>query len=312
MTLHPDVIGIDIAKAHLDVHDKAAGTTRRVANSAAMAAELAGSLADRGCMVVFEATGRYDAVLRHALGVAGVAHARVNPEQARHFARASGLKAKTDAIDARMLAELGSRMALRREEPGNPAREQLYQLTRRRDQLVAMRKQERVRTQDEDDALLAASLAAHIAWLDADIASFEQAIADLVQTDPDLARTEALLRSAPGIGPVTAAVLLGQMPELGRTSAKAIAALAGLAPYNNDSGTWRGKRSVRGGRARVRTALYMAAVSLIRSKAAMATFYNRLRDAGKPPKVALIATARKLLVTLNAIARDQMPFATNS
>jgi transposase len=102
------------------------------------------------------------------------------------------------------------------------------------------------------------------------------------------------------------------MPELGRTSAKAIAALAGLAPYNNDSGTWRGKRSVRGGRARVRTALYMAAVSLIRSKAAMATFYNRLRDAGKPPKVALIATARKLLVTLNAIARDQMPFATNS
>jgi transposase len=312
MTIHLDGIGIDIAKAHLDVHDRAAGTTRKIANSAAAAAELAASLAGRDCLVVFEATGRYDTVLRGALGGAGIAHARVNPEQARHFARASGLKAKTDAIDARMLAELGSRMELRREGPTDPARERLYRLTRRRDQLVAMRKQERVRAQDEDDTLLAASLAAHIAWLDEDIARHELAISSLVQTDPELARTEALLRSAPGIGPVTAAVLIGQLPELGHTSAKAIAALAGLAPYNNDSGAFRGKRSVRGGRARVRTGLYMAAVSLIRSKTKLTSFYNRLRAAGKPPKVALVAAARKLLVTLNAILRDQKPFCQHA
>ena len=309
MTLHPDVIGIDIAKGHLDVHDRAAGTTRRIANSAAMAAELAAALTDRDCLVVFEATGRYDAVLRHALGEAGVAHARVNPEQARHFARASGLKAKTDAIDARMLAELGSRMALRREEPADPARARLGLLTRRRDQLVAMRKQERVRVGHEDDALLAADLAAHIAWLDAAIARIEREIADLVRSNQSLREAEALLRSAPGIGPVTAAVLIGQLPELGRIGASAIAALAGLAPYNNDSGAWRGKRSIRAGRSRVRTALYMAAVSLGRTTSPIASFYQRLRRAGKPPKVALIATARKLLVTLNAIVRNQKPYA---
>ena len=309
MTLHPDVIGIDIANAHLDVHDRLAGTTRRIANSAAAAAELAASLAGRDCLVVFEATGRYDAVLRGALGTAGVAHARVNPEQARHFARASGLRAKTDAIDARMLAELGSRMALRREEPVDPARARLGLLTRRRDQLVAMRKQERVRVGHEDDALLAADLAAHIAWLDAAIARIEREIADLVRSNQNLCEDEALLRSAPGIGPVTAAVLIGQLPELGHIGASAIAALAGLAPYNNDSGTWRGKRSIRAGRSRVRTALYMAAVSLVRTSSPIANFYQRLRKAGKPPKVALVATARKLLVTLNALVRNQKPYA---
>lgn len=304
MTLHPDVIGIDIAKAHLDVHDKATGTTRRIANSCIATAEMAASLAGRDCVVVFEATGRYDALLRRTLGEAGIAHARVNPEAARHFAKASGVKAKTDAIDARMLAELGSRMALRREEPADPVRARLGLLTRRRDQLVAMRKQERVRAQGEDDALIAACLVEHIAGLDTAIARIEREIASLMRSSPVLHEAETLLRSAPGIGPVTAAVLIGQLPELGRIGAGAIAALAGLAPYNNDSGTWRGKRSIRAGRSRVRTALYMAAVSLARTKG----FYKRLRSAGKPPKVALVATARKLLVTLNALVRKQKPY----
>ena len=139
----------------------------------------------------------------------------------------------------------------------------------------------------------------------------EQAIRQLLREDAALGQVEALLRSAPGIGPVTAAVLIGQLPELGRTSAKAIAALAGLAPYNNDSGASRGKRSVRGGRRRIRQALYMAAVSIARGNSLLAAFHKRLRDAGKPAKVALIATARKLLVTLNAIARQQTPFLAN-
>jgi transposase len=309
MTLHPDVIGIDIAKLHLDIHDKQDGTTRRIANSAVATAELAAALAGRDCLVVFEATGHYDAALRHALAQAGVAHARVNPEQARHFARASGRKAKTDALDARMLADLGSRMELRRESAASPAREQLCRLTRRRDQLVAMRKQERVRLREEGNPAIAADLRAHLTWLDAAIVRAEQAITDLMRSEPELATAETLLRSAPGIGPVTAAVLIGQLPELGQTNARAIAALAGLAPYNNDSGAFRGKRSIRGGRSRVRLALYMAALSLSRGSSPLASFHLRLRNAGKPHKVALIATARKLLATLNAMVRSKTQFA---
>lgn len=308
MTLHPDVLGIDISKLHLDIHDSQDGATQRIANAASSVAELAAGLAGRDCLVVFEATGRYDRALCRALAAAGITHARVNPEQARHFARATGRRAKTDRIDARMLAELGRRLALRHAPAIDPARERLAGLTRRRDQLVAMRAQERVRALGEDDAEIAADIAAHLAWIDAAVKRAEQAIRQLLRADAALARIDALLRSAPGIGPVTAAVLIAQLPELGQTCAKAIAALAGLAPYNNDSGASRGKRSVRGGRRRVRQALYMAALSIARGSSPLAAFHQRLRDAGKPAKVALIATARKLLVTLNAIARQQKPF----
>src|SRR4051812_32430668 len=169
MTIHPDVLGIDISKLHLDVHDLRDGVTRRIANSAAAAAELAAALVGRDTLVVFEATGRYDATLRAALAQTSVAYARVNPEQARHFARATGRRAKTDAIDARMLAELGSRLALRRTVPADPGRERLTRLTRRRDQLVAMRKQERVRHSEEHDEELRADLAQHLTWLDGQI-----------------------------------------------------------------------------------------------------------------------------------------------
>ena len=307
-TIDRDVLGIDISKRHLDVHDRRSGATWRIANSAAAAAELATALDGRGCLVVLEATGRYDRVLRHALAASGIAHARINPEQARAFARATGRRAKTDPIDARMLAELGCRLAVRRAPPADPARERLAALTRRRDQLVLMRKQERVRAQEEHDTALGDGLDAHVAWLCAAIRDVEQAIADLVRTTPALAAADALLRSAPGVGPVTAAVLIGQLPELGHASAKAVTALAGLAPYNNDSGAFRGQRSVRGGRTRIRQALYMAAVSIARGASPLAAFHQRLRSTGKPPKVALIALARKLLLTLNALTKTQTPY----
>lgn len=309
MTLHPGVIGIDISKAHLDIFDAGAGTTRRIANTAAAITAWIGELGRRDGLVVMEATGRYDAVLRHALGAAGIAHARVNPEAARHFARASGRRAKTDAIDARMLAELGQRLAPRAEPPAEPERAALAALSRRRDQLVATRKQERTRRSEEADAVIAADLDAHLAWLDQHIASLDRAIQNAVRTSAALAHEAALLRSVPGIGPVAAAVLIAQFPELGRIDHKAAAALAGLAPYNNDSGTFRGKRSVRGGRTRVRQALYMAALAAARSDTALGRFHQRLRDAGKPPKLALIALARKLLTVLNAILKQQTPFA---
>jgi transposase len=308
MTIQNELIRFHINKLLLDVLYLRDGVTLGIANAAAAAAVLAAALVGRDTLVVFEATGRYDATLRAALAQTGVAYVRVNPEQARHFARATGRRAKTDAIDARMLAELGSRLALRRTVPADPGRERLTRLTRRRDQLVAMRKQERVRHSEEHDEELRADLAQHLTWLDGQITRLDRAIVQAVHANAALEHAEALLRSVPGIGPVTAAVLLGQLPELGQTSAKAIAALAGLAPYNNDSGAFSGKRSVRGGRKRVRQALYMAALSATRGASPLAAFHRRLRHAGKPPKLAIVATARKLLTTLNAIVRQQTPY----
>lgn len=310
MTIHPDALGIDIAKHHLDIFDPRGGGVRRIANTAEAAATLAAGLTKRGCLVVMEATGRYDAALRQALATAGVAHARVNPEQARDFARAIGRRAKTDAIDARMLAEMGRRLVLRPESPPDPERERLAALNRRRDQLVAMRKQEGTRRAECDEPGLGASLDEHLAWLDAAVARLNREIAAAISASPALCRTATLLRSAPGVGPVTATVLLAAMPELGRASPKAVAALGGLAPYNNDSGARTGQRSVRGGRKRVRDALYMAAVSAARTKTRLGDFHRALRHAGKPPKLALIALARKLLTILNAVARDKTAFAS--
>lgn len=309
MTLHPDVIGIDISKDHLDIHDAESGTGCRIANTAAAIADWVERLAPRPCQIVMEATGRYDAALRAALAAAGIAYARINPEQARSFARATGRRAKTDAIDARMLAEFGRRLAPRADAPDDPARARLTALSRRPDQLVASRKQERTRRSEETEPLIAADLDRHLAWLDTAVADLDRAIAATIRASQTLAQEAALLRSAPGIGPVAATVLAAHMPELGRIDAKAAAALAGLAPYNNDSGAFRGKRSVRGGRTRVRQALYMAALAAARSDTVLGRFHQRLRHAGKPPKLALIAVARKLLTILNAIIRQQTPFA---
>lgn len=310
MSITQFVVGIDISKNHLDVYDAREGETRRIANAPDEAEALVGALAGQDCLVVYEATGRYDRVLSRALAQAGVRHARVNPEQARHFARACGLKAKTDAIDARMLADLGRRMPLRVQVPLEPVRERLAALSSRRDQLVAVRKQERTRVDDHDDPLIRETLAQHLAWLDQSVAQLDRAIAKTIAEDADLARADSLLRSAPGIGPVTATVLIAQLPELGRLNPKAVAALAGLAPYNNDSGSFGGKRTIRGGRTRIRQALYMAAVTAARSQSHLGQFNQRLRDAGKPAKLALIATARKILTVLNAILRTQTPFRT--
>jgi len=308
-TLHPFVVGIDISKHHLDLHDLRDGATRRIANTDPAIAKWIATLGEARCLVVMEATGRYDASLRQALAAARIAHARVNPERARHFARATGRRAKTDAIDARMLAELGRRLPVRTEPDASPARLHLAALSRRRDQLVAMRKQERTRRAEETDAAIRDDLDVHLAMLDQRIAALDRAITAAMRSDPGLAARNALLRSAPGIGPVAATVLIAHLPELGEIDQRAIAALAGLAPYNNDSGTFRGRRSVRGGRTRIRQALYMAALAAARSHTSLGRFHQRLRDAGKPPKVALVALARKLLITLNAMARQQQPFA---
>lgn len=309
MMITPDVVGIDVSKHTLDVFDAGLGRSEVVANTAAATAVLATELAARGRFVVLEATGRYDVRLRRSLEAAGVAYARVNPGQARDFARAAGFLAKTDRVDARMLAQLGQALRPRPTEPADPVRERLGRLHRRRDQLVAMRKQERTRLRDllEDDLL--EDLQRHLAWLTAEISVLEKRIAQAITSDPRLMQTCRIIRSLPGVGAVTATTLLALVPELGQRSPKTIAALAGLAPLNRDSGLHRGKRTIHGGRRRVREALYMAALAACRSDSRFAATYRTLTSLGKAPKLALIAVARKLLITANAMVRDQLTFA---
>ncbi len=312
MIVTPGFVGCDVSKAHLDIFDGGLGCPERIANAAEAIAGRVALWRGREVLVVFEATGRYDAELSAALRAAGVAHVRVNPAAARAFARATGRLAKTDAIDAKLLAAMAQTLKPEPRDPKDEARERLVALVLRRDQLVGDRVRERNRREALRDPVAAEDVAAHIAFLDGRIATLEAAIAGLVAEEASLARQAALLRSVPGVGPVTASVLLAAMPELGRLSPKAVAALAGLAPINRDSGRLRGKRAIGGGRRRVRRALYMAAVAAIKTKQRFADTYKTMRANGKPPKVALIAVARKLLTVANAILRDAVPFKTET
>ena len=280
----------------------------RLANTPASLAGWTALLESRDVVVVFEATGHYDMALRHALDAAGVGCVRVNPQRSRDFARACGRLAKTDKLDAAMLAEMGRALALEAEPQPDQTLEKLALLNKRRDQLVAMRQQERTRLAEAVDPEIAVGTEHHIAWLGDAIAGIEASIRSVIAASPALLDAEALMRSMPGVGPVTAATLIALMPELGRRPNKAIAMLAGLAPLNADSGKKRGQRAIRGGRRRVRQALYMAAVSTLRNDTPFLSFYRKLRDAGKPPKVAIIALARKILVTLNAMVKSKTPF----
>lgn len=306
MTLDQNFIGIDISKAWLDLFEARGDRHSRVANRPDDIAQWAAGLA-ADSVIVFEATGRYDTALRETLDRAGVGYVRVNPLRARDFARAMGQLAKTDSLDARMLARMGQALELRAQPAPGPDRLQLAALAQRRDQLVAIRAGE---TNHAHSAapLLGPDIARHLAWLDAEIAAIEARIAALVATTAELDRDNGLLRTLPGMGPVGATTLLALMPELGHCSDKAIAALAGLAPLNRDSGTLRGSRHIGPGRRRVRKALYMAAVSAVRCSQRFKAAYLGLRERGKPAKLALIAIARKLLVVLNAMIRDQQPF----
>lgn len=310
MTIAPVVVGIDIAKHHLDVFDSVRGRAEQWSNSAAAVERLAARFAAAGALVVFEATGCYDRHLRRGLEAAGVAFARVNPRRARDFAKAAGFLAKTDRCDARMLAVMGRALgrSLAAPHPAGAASERLALLHKRRDQLVAMRQQERTRLSECWDGEIAADLEHHVAWLDDQVRAVEARIRACIAASDELKKAEPLLRSVPGIGPVAAASLLAFAPELGQRTGKSITALAGLAPFNADSGQSRGQRHIRGGRKRIRDALYMAALAAVRTNPRFGHFHRTLIAAGKPPKVALIAVARKLLVTANAIIRDRTPY----
>jgi transposase len=310
MTIAHRFIGIDICKTHLDIYDEATAKSERILNSAAAIAAMLARWPRADIRVMFEATGSYDRILRSALEAAHLAYVRVNPARARDFARATSALAKTDAIDARLLASMGRALALAPSRAADPLRQRLTRLQRRRDQLVATRADEKKRLAIVEDDEVGASIAAHIAWIDAEMKRLQVVIDALVASSPQLLALRKQLETAPGVGPVTALTLIALMPELGQRSGKTIAALAGLAPFNNDSGAFRGQRHIRGGRRRVRQALYMAALAAIRKVPRLAVHYRNVVTRSGHAKVGIIAVARKLIVALNAMARTGQPFAT--
>lgn len=306
MTLHPDVIGCDISKAYLDFFN--AGSWQRIANNSNAISDWLALLEGRTPFFMLEATGRYDQTLVTVLEGHRLRYTRVNPARARAFAKATGHLAKTDRIDARVLAHMGQSLAPEATLPKDPDLAGLEAVHRRRAQLVAARQKDKQRLSEAYEVELE-SLNRHIAWLDQEIAQLEETARVLLSTNAVLARQEKLLRTIPGIGPVTAMTLITLLPELGTRSAKSLSALAGLAPFNADSGKFKGQRSIRGGRKPVRDALYMAAVTAARSSSRFRRFATNLDNRGKPFKVRTIAVARKLLTTANAITRDQTPYA---
>jgi transposase len=306
MTVSNFRVGCDVSKAWLDFFVADTASSARIPNTAA---DIAAFLArmSREAIVVFEATAPYDTALRMALDLQRLRSIRVNPSRARDFARAAGFLAKTDTIDARMLARLPEALDMPEAPAFDHDREALIAMNRRRDQLVETRAVERGRIADEPDGTIRKSLQGHIDWLDRAIAVIETKIASILDK-PSFAPRAALLGSVKGVGRVTVATLLALLPELGSRSPKAIAAIAGLAPLNRDSGAMRGQRHIAGGRRRVRQALYMAALGAIRCIEHFKQYYLAVKIRSGHAKVAVIAVARKLLVTLNAMVRTGEPF----
>ena len=301
------VVGVDVSKASLDVAFGLDGPLQRFPNEPKGHRALARALARRApARIVMEATGGYERTALRHLSERRLPAVRVNPRQVRDFARAAGVLAKTDAIDARVLVRFGSAVEPVHRPLPSEEQERLALLQTRRVQLIAIRTAESNRLELTTDALLTRTIRAVLKTIDQQVQLIEAESADVIAQHKQLERTYAILTSVPGVGPVTAAVLMGHMPELGSLSRQAAAALAGLAPFNHDSGTMRGQRHIRGGRAPVRTALYMATLTAARCNPAIAEDFARLTAAGKTHKVAMTACMRKLLIILNALVRDDM------
>lgn len=300
------VIGCDLARGWIDTHALPSGATTRIENMTEAIIRWAASL-PRDSLIVFEATSGCDGPLVAALSEHGIRFARVNPRQAREFARALGVLAKTDRVDARILAEMGRMLPLEATAPPDPDRVRLADFLRRRKQLVEMRKAEKVRRHNAGQPAILREIETMIALLEQRIADMDREIAALIAASPALAEQARLLSAVPGIGPTVLATLLGELPELGALCRRRIASLAGLAPHARESGTWRGTRRIWGGRRKVREALYIAALSASRRIPSLIAMRDRLREAGKAPKTVLIAIARQLLVILNAMIRHRQP-----
>jgi transposase len=303
------IIGIDVSQAHLDVHVRPTDEAFRVSyDDAGLATLLTRLQALRPTLIVFEATGGYEVPLAATLASAALPLAIVNPRQIRHYGRAIGQLAKTDRLDARLIARFGEDVRpAARAVPDEQARA-LGALLARRRQLVEMLVAEQNRRRLVRDRRVQRQVDAHVAWLEEALRRLDHDLTTLVRSTPAWREADDLLRSVPGIGPITACTLIGDLPELGHLDRRRIAALVGLAPFARDSGAFHGLRMITGGRPHIRRVLYMATLSAIKCNPAIRSFHRRLVAAGRPGKVAITAAMRKLLTILNAMLRDRRPW----
>jgi len=302
-------VGIDISKDRLDVHVRPSGEAFAVDRDGRGLERLVdrlGLLSPE--LVVMEATGGFETVVAAALAGAGLALAVVNPSQVRHFAQAVGKRAKTDPVDAAVIAHFAEAVRPQVRSLPDEAQTLLGELVARRRQIVEMLVAEKQRRNLAANPRVKKSLQRHILALEKELRTIDDDIDTLVRGSPVWREKEDLLASVPGIGPTTARTILAELPELGMIERRPIAAIAGLAPFTRQSGQWKGKSSIAGGRAPLRSALFVAALVASRHNPPLADLYKRLLAAGKPKMVALIAVARKLLTILNAILRDKKPW----
>ncbi len=309
----PMFVGIDVAKAELVVVVRPSGDTWTVPNDASGLRTLVQRLEHTApTLLVLEATGGYELPCVAALLAAALPVVVVNPRQVRDFARSTGQLAKTDRLDAGVLALFAERVQPAVRSLPDPATRALVALMARRRQLVEMLVAEQNRLglqRGRGDRQVTLSLKQTIAFLTRQLAMTDTDIGTMVRASPVWRARDDLLRSVPGIGPIVSRTLLAALPELGHLDRRAIAKLVGVAPLNHDSGTWRGRRTIHGGRAHVRAVVYMGALVASRRNVVLKAFYDRLLAAGKPKKLALVACMRKLLTILNAMLRTQQPWS---
>jgi transposase len=302
-------VGIDVSKDRLDVHLRPSGEAFAVSRDGAGLEELIERLRTAAPeLIAVEATGGFETIVAAAMGGAQLPLVVVNPAQVRHFAQALGRRAKTDPIDAEMIARFAESVKPEPRQIPDEAARLLGELVARRRQIVEMLGAERQREKRADNMRVVKSLARHIKVLERELQDLTDDIGDLIRGSPAWRETEDLLVSVPGVADKTSHSLLAEVPELGRLTRRQVASLVGLAPFTRQSGRWKGKSMIAGGRAPARTAIYMAAVSASQHNPVLKPFYRRLLAAGKPKMVALIAVARKLLVILNAMIRDKTPW----
>ncbi len=306
--MNKSFIGVDLSQRYLDIAVRPEREQWRLPNEAQGLAALVERLSALApTLVVLEASGGLERPVARALSQAGLPVAVVNPRQVRDFARSTGRLAKTDALDAQVLAQFAERVQPEPRPQPDESTQQLQELLTRRRQLVEMLTAEKNRLKQAPPPLRP-RLQAHIDWLNEELDRVDDEIARRQQVNAVWREQSALLQSTPGVGPVFSSTLLAYVPELGELNRKQVAALVGVAPFNRDSGQLRGKRTVWGGRAQVRAVLYMSTVSAIRCNEVIREFYQRLRAAGKPQKVALVACMRKLLTILNAMMKQGTPW----
>lgn len=302
-------VGIDVSKDRLDVHVRPTSEAFAVPRDGAGLATLCDRLkALAPALVALEATGGYETVVAAALAGVDLPVVVVNPGQVRSFARALGKRAKTDPIDAAVIAHFAEATAPEVRPLPDEATQMLADLVARRRQIVEMMGSERQRLRRMTLPRVRRSIERLIRALEKELADLDHDIDDAVRGSPAWREAEDLLSSVPGVGPVVSRSLLAELPELGTLDRKKIAALAGLAPFTRQSGTWKGRSFIGGGRTAVRTVLFMAALVATRHNPILKAFYQRLLQAGKPKMLALLAVARRLLVILNAILRDRRPW----